>query len=79
MRLFKLDKNRVIICERKNTRNGFKHEATLLSCSFGINSTKICYLNRTWEVYEFQSVIKKLIDKANELTDKEKKRFMKKF
>ena len=32
--------------------------------------TKICYLNRTWESYEFESVINKLLDRNKELKNK---------
>ena len=35
------------------TRNGFRH---LASTDDGVNA-KCCYLNRTWEVYTFQSVL----------------------
>lgn len=52
-----------IICERKKTRNGFKHEATLLHNNTTLDSTKICYLNRTWERYEFESVINKILER----------------
>ena len=53
-------KNYNFICEYKNTRSGFKHECTVLnSANVQIGFAKICYMNRTWESYTFQTVLKK--------------------
>jgi hypothetical protein len=63
-----------IFCESVKTRNGFKHVAYLrlpiINNNFvngieflEIDSVKINYLNRTWESFQFESVIKKLITK----------------
>ncbi len=76
MKIFKINKNFEIVCEWKKTRNAFKHVATLLKNGNEVDSTKICYLNRTWERYEFESVLKKLLDRTELLTDKEKKDFL---
>ena len=47
----------MFICEWKKTRNGFKHECELfINDHFEIKAT--CnYYNRTWESYEYQSVM----------------------
>ncbi len=61
-----------IFCEWGKTRSGFKHTATLKKSYknndfknaieyWEIDSAKCFYLNRTWESYQFESVIKKLI------------------
>lgn len=42
------------------TRNGFKHVSTLFDNGLEIGSTKVCYINRTWESYEYRTVMKKL-------------------
>ena len=63
MTLFKLDEQYTIVCEWKKTRIAFKHTATLLRNGSAIGETKICYENRTWESYEYESVIEKLLDK----------------
>jgi hypothetical protein len=40
----------------------FKHEAEILSPKGNIiHETKCCYQNRTWESYEYQSVIRKAL------------------
>jgi hypothetical protein len=36
-----------------------------------VEETKVCYLNRTWESYEYQTVIHDLLKKSNELTEEE--------
>ena len=75
---FKINKNISVICEAKKTRNGFKHEATLLINGDERDKVKICYLNRTWESYEFESVIEKLLDKTSYLSKAQKSKFLNK-
>lgn len=77
MRKFKVTKRIEVVCESKSTRNGFKHEATLLLDGQSQDSVKINYLNRTWERFEFQSVMEKLSDKTSHLSTDEKKVFTK--
>ena len=73
MKLFQINKNIAIVCNWHNTRNGFKHTATLLYDGQERDEVKICYLNRTWERFEFESVLEKLVEETGSLTDKEKK------
>ena len=57
-----LDKDNVeciFICESQDTRNGFRH---VLKNGFGIQC-KMCYLNRTYERYQYQSLLQKAIEK----------------
>lgn len=78
MKTFKINENLEAVCESKNTRNGFKHEATLLLNGIERESVKINYLNRTWESFEYESVLQKLLDKAGSLlSDDEKRDFIK--
>jgi len=76
MTKYKIDKNLEIVCEWKNTRTAFKHEATLLKNGYEIEYAKICYHNRTWERFEFESVIKKLLDKTKIITERRKTNFI---
>lgn len=62
MRIFNLDKVYNVVCNSESTRSGFRHVATLHKNGFEVAKTKICYLNRTWECYEFESVIIKIIE-----------------
>ena len=72
MRIFKITPKIEIVCESQRTRNGFRHLATLMIDGRERDTAKCCYLNRTWERYEFQSVLNKLVDKSDSLNDEEK-------
>jgi len=78
MKQFKINNEYDAICEWKKTRNGFKHEATLLSNGVEVDSAKQCYLNRTWESFEYQTVLRKLLNKVKIFSDEEKDSFLKK-
>jgi transcription antitermination factor NusG len=48
--------------EFKSTRNGFKHITTLFLNGYKLGDATINYINRTWEMYEYQSVMKKVVN-----------------
>ena len=50
----------------KNTRNGFYHKTELSIDSEFILACKCNYLNRTWESYPYQSVMKESLYEAIE-------------
>ena len=62
MRLFKIDDVYSIVCNAKDTRRGFKHEASLLKNGVSVYNTKTCYLNRTWERFCYESILLKIVD-----------------
>lgn len=64
MRTFRLSEHENIVCESQPTRSGFRHVAVLLRDGSEIHRTKVCYLNRTWESFEFETVLAKLLEKA---------------
>ena len=64
MKIFKINKKIEIVCRSEKTRNGFRHLATLLINGSESQNGKCCYLNRTWERYEFQSVLYEVVNKA---------------
>ena len=72
MKIFTLDKRFSVVCEWKKTRNGFKHEATLCSNGSNVATAKCSYLNRTWECYEYETVLKKIIRNRFEGAELEK-------
>lgn len=45
-----------------NTRNGFKHTSTLVMNGEWLVEATIHYINRTWERYQFQSVMRKCVE-----------------
>lgn len=78
MKIFRLNNTYSMACEWVNTNYGFKHIAHLLQNGRGIDEAKATYHNRTWERYEYQTVMLMLLDKTTVLTDKEKRRFINK-
>lgn len=72
MQTFKVNDKIEIICNWKNTRNGFKHTATLLLDGREYTTAKCCYLNRTWERYEYESVISEVLSKSKLVSDEER-------
>jgi hypothetical protein len=77
MRIFNLDKIYNVVCNSEPTRYGFRHLATLHKAGFSIAKAKVCYYNRTWESYEFESVLLRIIDEN--FTGREHNNFIKKF
>ena len=53
--------------EAKSTRTGFKHEVWVLD-GFVRTEAKVCYLNRTWESFRYQTALHKLMEKYVEVT-----------
>lgn len=49
-----------------DTRNGFCH--TVTTYDFPISDTKVSYLNRTWERFDYETCLKRAIEK---ITDKD--------
>ena len=76
MKIFKINEQIEIVCESKSTRSGFRHEATLMINGSEQEKTKICYQNRTWERYEFESVMLRLIEKSSCLSMEQKAQAM---
>ena len=50
-------------CYTTDTRNGFCHTAHYVGWDYNINDTKVSYYNRTWERFEYETVLKRAIDK----------------
>ena len=50
-------------CYTTDTRCGFCHTAHLTGWKYDITDTKASYYNRTWERFEYESVLKRAIEK----------------
>jgi len=72
MRIFKINPKIEIVANHENQRDGFRHRATLVLNGKEVDSTTVHYINRTWESYEFQSVMERLVEKTSYLTAEEK-------
>lgn len=44
-----------------STRNGFCH--TVVSLDYPVRDTKVSYYNRTWERFDYESALSRMIDK----------------
>lgn len=73
MKIFKITPEIEVVCDWKKTSYGFKHIATLFVNGQQQESTKRCYYNRTWEAYEYHSVLISIINKSTSLSEEEKK------
>ena len=50
-------------CYTTYTRAGFCHTAHLMGWKYDTTDSKQTYYNRTWERFEYESVLKRAIDK----------------
>jgi len=76
MRSFKITDELEIVCRSESTRYGFRHLGTMLRNGSEIQEGKCTYQNRTWERYEFQSVLYDVVRKAHKnklISDAEEK------
>lgn len=81
MKTFKIDEKYEIVCKSENTRYGFRHLASLYRTGSSgttvlIEKAKECYYNRTWESFEYETVMYRLLKKAQILTEEQTKAFM---
>ena len=51
------------VCYTTYTRAGFCHTAHLMGWKYDINDTKQTYYNRTWERFDYETVLKRAITK----------------
>jgi hypothetical protein len=75
-KLFKINKSNYIVCQSVSTRNGFKHEAALMTFGSQVGFAKVCYFNRTWESFQYETVIKKLLDRNESIAKRTKTMFL---
>ena len=50
-------------CYTTDTRCGFCHTAHYVGWDYNLTDSKISYYNRTWERFEYESVLKRAIEK----------------
>ena len=63
MKIFRLAGNYNAVCNWQKTRYGFRHTAVLCHNGQEVGRAKMCYYNRTWERFEYESVLQELIGK----------------
>lgn len=74
---FKINDKITVVARYGDSRDGFNHFADLYINGNLVDSAKVHYINRTWESYEFESVLEKLINKTNYLSKEEKEKAQK--
>jgi len=78
MKTFKINEFTEITCNCVNTRYGFRHDAKLYVNNELHTKTKACNYNRTWESFEYESVISDLLNKAKIMSNEEESEFLNK-
>lgn len=68
-KIFKVDNQIEIWCYARSTKNGFSHRAVMVVKGQKSTEAKCQYLNRTWERYEFESVLDKVLRKDKYYSD----------
>jgi hypothetical protein len=76
MKTFRIDESTEIKCNWVKTRYGFRHDALLFVNNNLHTKAKACYYNRTWESFEYESVISDLLNKAKIMTMGQKSEFL---
>lgn len=74
MKIFQLDNIYTVVCDFKGTRSGFKHTANLRKNGLIVSEIAVKYLNRTWESFEYETILKKVVD--NYFCDKKHEKYL---
>lgn len=77
MRTITITRSLVATLRFEPTRSGFRHLATLHRNGHLVASAKQCWVNRTWEPFEFSAVLQNLMA-ASSLSAYERRAFVKK-
>lgn len=76
MKTFKIDESTTIQCHVYETRNSWGHVAKLMNNGREVSKCRIRYYNRTWESFEFESVISNLLHKTQIIPNDQIKNFL---
>jgi hypothetical protein len=80
-KVFKVNDKYEITCTSENTRYGFRHLANLYRTGASgttvlVEKAKECYYNRTWESFEYETVIDRLLTKAKIMPEEQIREFL---
>jgi hypothetical protein len=73
---FTINEDLHIKCRWINTNYGFKHDATYYENGWEKGTVKACYYNRTWESFEYETVVRNCLAKYSKLTEEQQKVIM---
>ena len=71
---FPLKNGYEIIAHWEKTRNGFRHIVVLMKDGDEVDRAKATYLNRTWERFDYESAIHKLLGQNPELMNEQQRK-----
>ena len=57
--------------ESRSTRNGFAHDTVLFANGYQMGKATCHYINRTWECYQYQTVMQRCISDIIEANEKD--------
>jgi len=63
MQEFKVNEKLTVECKMQYNKKGFKHVATLKLNGYEVLTTRTQYYNRTWESYQYESILRQLADR----------------
>ena len=72
MTTFRLSRRITVECETYETRYSWGHKAYMTVKGKGEDYAKITYYNRTWESYQFESILEYIVDRSKLLTKRQK-------
>ncbi len=77
---FRINDDYIVVCHCENTRYGFRHLASMKNKYYNeVAKSKACYYNRTWESFQYETVLSKVLDASGILSDEQKKECMERF
>lgn len=77
MRIFKINRKLSVVANTTSSRSGFNHVVTLMDNGREVSSVKVHYINRTWERYDYETALQRLLEKSDFLSDADKHAFRK--
>ena len=75
IKTFEINENLKVNCWTEDTSYGFRHLAELDRDYCTIATAKSSYYNRTWECYQYESVLNRLLETTTHLPEKDKADF----
>lgn len=69
---FKVNDHIEIMAGYRKMRDGFNHYAVLYVDGVPVDEAKVHYINRTWEAYDYQSVMQSLVSRTKDLSPEQK-------
>jgi len=61
---FQINESTTVKCKTWSSRNGFLHTAELYQNGSRTHKAQVKYYNRTWEKYQYQTVIRNVLENA---------------